>query len=129
MTALKYNLLLLHRRQLFSLLLQQYHNTDTYLYSIGKGCASECAYQQYQQCGGGFTPEDEALFNSPALTDPVQSLDPTAAQQVFSSQQDGSVTPAPDKTGSSSITAWSICGNVNIALLTTAFAFVSTFFF
>lgn len=98
---------------------QQYHNTDTYLISIAKGCTSECAYKQYEQCGNGFTAEDEALFSSPALTDPVQSLTPEAAQQVFT--QSGSPSPvAPANQNSSSKT-------VRVAGVTVAFAFLSAF--
>jgi hypothetical protein len=93
---------------------------------IGNACTSECEYQQYQQCGSGFTAEDEALFNSEVPTDPVQSLSPDEAQQVY--QQSGSAID-PAKQGSSSSAAWYFYSTTCYTGFAIAFAFLSTCLF
>jgi hypothetical protein len=62
--------------------------------AMPKACTAKCAYEQYQQCGAGWTPEDENLFdaNYTDLTDPALSLDSATVQALLASDGSG---PAP----------------------------------
>ena len=71
--------------------MQGYHDVENYLAAMAQGCASDCAYTQYKDCGNGWTPEDEADFdvNYTDLTDAELLLDASSAQSASTSPGGG----------------------------------------
>lgn len=54
--------------------MQNYHAVGTYGNAVANACTSECAYQQYQECGGGWTAENQAEFDAPLPEDSALTL-------------------------------------------------------
>jgi len=55
------------------LTLQQYHSEENYGTAVYQACGSSCAQTQYNECGSGWTANDEAVYG----VDLTQLQDPT----------------------------------------------------